>query len=348
MGKLNQNVLLCVLIVSMSSCRQTSDGYAIKDFNTNLQPFLQEVVTAGLVTFQDPKRMKLISDKELVRLSSSENPIIRATATLERLKRNKFKDVNLLLSRLDDTAMVAIDEGEFGMAFRTVSDYLVRRTYWEMKDQQELIEDRLLTRHNYLSFAFEILQQMEPNELYYDVIKDMATRPRRVDSEGYEEAFDEIEYALFGLAKFRKPGDIIKIKQLLLTYYWRLSSTSFRLMTDYPDSSYFDVLRKYHNQQFYQFSGFRPHGFTGFPADRAAPEVFISALLAQQTTASAQLVDTMLNRLNAFPCMPDRDSILEFLIEEIWESTCPAYVHLRARVKQQAIEISGRKMEVSW
>jgi len=118
-----------------------------------------------------------------------------------------------------------------------------------------------------------------------------------------------------------------------------LSERSFNLMTQFPDTTWFDVLRKYHRRQFYRFSGNRPGGFSGFVADRAAPEDFIAALAVQQSDSSARLLDTMLHILPLRTCMPDKENIIREVIKAIWEHPCPAYARLRKRIKPKAEEI---------
>ena len=157
----------------------------------------------------------------------------------------------------------------------------------------------------------------------------MATRPRRLSSEGYELSFDDIEYALYGLTKFKKPDDIKIIKDQMAQNVWKLSDVSFRLIKEFPDTSYFDVLQTYHRRQFYKFSGNRRDGFSGYIADRADPENFIQALVTQQTDKSALLLHTLLNRLPLRTCMPDKNNIINEVIREIWEHPCPAYIRLR-------------------
>jgi hypothetical protein len=151
--------------------------------------------------------------------------------------------------------------------------------------------------------------------------------------------FDDIEYALYGLANFKKKEDIQLIKNKLLEHVWKLSDVSFRLMKEFPDTAYLDVLQTYHRRQFYKFSGTRPHGFTGYNADRAAPEDFIEALVVQQNDRSAKLLDTMLTYLPKYTCLPDKENIINAVIEQIWEHPCPAYARLREKVKHKAEEI---------
>jgi hypothetical protein len=340
--------LFPILIVCIFSCKNEQGiSYAIKDFRKSLQPFLIKTVSEGIVTYHDSSDIKSITDDELIRLGKSENPILRATALREMLDRSSFNPFDIVMKHLDDTAIVATDNGEFGIKFETVSDCLIERTSWETAQAKYKTIESVLTKHNYLSSAYSILTNIEAQEKYYPYIRDMATRPRRLDRyEGYELAFYEIEYALYGLAKFQKKEDVQIIKTKLMKHVWELSDVSFRLMKEYPDTAYLDVLQTYHRIQFYQFSGNRPHGFSGVVADRAAPEDFIQALVAQQNDRSANLLDTMLIYLPKYTCMPDKENIINEVIEEIWEHPCPAYARLREKIKHKAENILKGRISI--
>lgn len=343
-----KHLLLPTLIILFSSCKnEQGNTYAIKDFRKPLQPFLFNIVSEGIVTYHDSSDIKSITDDELIRLGKSENPVLRATALMEMLDRSSFNHFDIVMKHLDDTAIVATDNGEFGIKFETVSDYLIGRTSWEKVQARDKTIESVLTKHNYLSSAYNILTKIEAQEKYYPFIKNMATRPRRLDRyEGYELGFYEIEYALYGLAKFQKKEDVQVIKNKLMKHVWDLSDVSFRLMKEFPDTAYLDVLQTYHRRQFYKFSGIRPHGFTGYNADRAAPEDFIEALVVQQNDRSAKLLDTMLTYLPKYTCMPDKENIINAVIEQIWEHPCLAYARLREKVKHKAEEILKGRISI--
>jgi hypothetical protein len=344
-----KHFLLPTVIILFSSCKnEQGDTYAIRDFRKSLQPFLYKVVTTGIVTYYDSSQIKSINNDELLRLGKAENPVLRATALREMLDRTSFNPFDIVMKHLDDTAIVATDNGEFGIKFETVSDCLIGRTSWETAQARDKTIESVLTKHNYLSSAYNILTNIKAQEKYYPFIKDMATRSRRLDRyEGYELAFYEIEYALYGLAKFHKKEDVQIIKYKLMKHVWELSDVSFRLMKEFPDTAYLDVLQTYHGRRFYKFSGIRPHGFTGYNADRAAPEDFIEALVVQQNERSAKLLDTMLTYLPKYTCMPDKENIIKTVIEQIWEHPCPAYAQLREKVKQKAEEILKRRISIT-
>jgi hypothetical protein len=289
--------------------------------------------------YYDSSLRNMATDKELSELSQSEHPVLRASAFREILHRKSFNHFDILMNHLDDTAIVAKDAGEFGIWHRTISDDILEEAKWETNEAKNKTIELVLTKHNYLRSAYIILLQVEPQKKYYAFIKDMATRPRRLSDDGYELDFYEIEYALYGLAKFKKPDDVKIIKGQMIQNVWKLSYLSFQLMTEFPDTAYFDVLQRYHRRQFYSFSGHRRGGFSGYIEDRADPEDFIQALVAQQNDKSAQLLDTILNRLPLQTCLPDKKNIINNIVMEIWEHPCIAYASLREKIKSKAEEI---------
>jgi hypothetical protein len=333
-------LILPPLIALCCSCKnEHRNTYAIRDFRTSVQPFLLNIVTKGIVTYPDSSDIKSLSDEELICLGKSENPVLRSTAIREMLDRNTFNHFDVVMNHLDDTAIIATDAGEFGICYQTVSDYILQESSWETDEARNKIIERVLTEHNYLQSAYIILLQLEPEEKFYPHIKNMASRPRRLSDDGHELDFNDIEYALYGLAKFKKQGDVKIIIKKMMENFWRLSDVSFRLMKEFPDSAYHEVFRSYHWRQFYKFSGNRPHGFTGFIADLAAPEDFIQALAIQQTHRSARLLDTILIYLPQYTCLPDKETIIEEVILQIWEYPCSAYATLREKIRKQAEEI---------
>lgn len=346
MIKITHYLLLTLIILFFSCKNEKQDTYAIKDFRKSLQPFLFKIVTEGIVTYHDTSLIKSINNQELENLSRAENSVLRATAYKEMFARDFFNHYDIVMKNLGDTAMVATDNGEFGIGFKTVSDYILQNAKWKTMQAKDSTVEQVLTKHNYLRSAYTILLQLQPQEKYYSYIKDMATRPRRLDYELFELNFDDIEYALYGLAAFKKKEDVHIIKNKLMQHVWELSDISFRLMKKFPDSTYMEVLQDYHHRKFYKFSGNRPHGFSGFNADRASPEDFIEALVVQQNEKSAKLLDTMLTTLPKYTCMPDVDNVVNEVIIQVWDHPCSAYALLREKIRPKAEFFLKRRASV--
>jgi hypothetical protein len=197
------------LIILCCSCKTESKyNYAIKDFRKALQPYLTRIVSEGLVHRPDSALAIMATDKEIVRISQSEHPVLRASAFREMLRRETFNRFDLIMNHLDDTAVVPTDAGEFGIWYRAVSDDILQQADWEDLEGEKRVIDELITKHNYLSSAYQILDRIEPEEKYYPYIKDMATRRRNYNEFEGESGYDDIEHALYGLAKFKKKEDI--------------------------------------------------------------------------------------------------------------------------------------------
>lgn len=335
-----KQIFILMLAFFFYSCSNTGVyPYAIKDFSQKLQPHLIRIVAKGIVMTSDSGLEHIATDADLVRLGRSEHPILRAAAFREMLQRKSFNDFDILMEHLDDTALVFTDAGEFGLWDRTVSDDILQTAEWQTQEAKDKTVEQVLSKHNYLRSAYIILNSLKPQEKYYPFIKEMASRPRRLDYyDGSELGFGDIEYALYGLAGFRKKKDVQIIKSKMMKHIWELSDLSFRLMTEFPDTAYLDVLATYHRRQFYRFSGYRPHGFTGYPADKADPEDFIQAVVVQQNERSAALLDSMLISLSKFTWMPDRENIREEVISAIWEHPCAAYAKLRQKNRPKTTE----------
>jgi hypothetical protein len=324
-----KQLLFLALAIVLFSCEQRNKyPYAIKDFRKTLQPYLTNIVTKGIVDW-DSSLHNMATDEELSRLSKCEHPLLRAVALREMLDRKSFNHFNILMNHLDDTATVPVEGGEFGIRYRTVSDYMLQEAKWKDSAAKNKTIDEVITRHNYLQSAYKILTEVNPQEKYYSFIKNMATRPRKLYQEEYELGFDDIEYALYGLAKFKKKEDIRIIEEKLMQNVPKLTDVSFRLMREFRDTAYFNVFQTYHRRVFYHLCG-NNYYYSSRPID------FIDALIVYQDERSAKIFDTILHRLPLVKCGFDKAYIEEHLITSLWEHPCPAFAPLNKKVRKKA------------
>jgi hypothetical protein len=288
------------------------NSVAIRDFNASLQPFLIKAASTGIVGYDDATQYieKHATDKELVLLGCSEQPILRAIAFREMLRRPTFDHFQVIMSHLDDTAIVSVDAGEWGSCYRMVSDVVIESAKWKTIGDKDKTVEEVITRHNYLRSAYTILRGVElQKESYYPYIREMASRERE---------FEERELALYALAQYKKRGDVPLIKEILFGNDWRLGSSSFDLMHDFPDTAYWEVLRTYYPRRFYRSICWN-HGAT-------SPAVeFIKAVASYQTDSSARILEQILSRQPFIPCAADTFTLRGALIHSIWENKCKAY-----------------------
>src|SRR5215467_8955069 len=124
-----KNFIILFLLLTALDCNKTDKySYTIKDFRKSLQPYLQEVVSNGIVGFDKAANyiQAHATDKELTQLSCSDHPVLRAVAFRAMLERPSFDHFALIMNNLDDTAIVATDQGEWGIRFFQVSDDILR------------------------------------------------------------------------------------------------------------------------------------------------------------------------------------------------------------------------------
>ena len=324
---LRQNHLLFFSFILFCSSCKTDDskyGYAIKDFRKPMQSYLTNIVSKGIVGFYDSTITNMPTDKELTQLSQSEHPVLRAWALKVMLWRTSFNHFDIIMNHLDDTATVGFDHGEFGIYYKAITDELLQNFEWKsIKDKNTAI-DEVITRHNYLQSAYTILQRIYPQEKYYPYIRDMATRDRSYEEEYGEMGFEDVEYALYGLAGFKKKEDIRIIKDRLMKNNWRMGEMSFRLMKEFPDTAYLDVFEKYYPLNYYN-SICRERS-----VDKATS--FISAAAAYKNVRSAKMLDAILNKNPPANCAVATAYLNEELEYAIWSNPCKAYSKLRSQV----------------
>ncbi len=336
MIKLIYFTTLCIFITSCNNDGNITYKYAIKDFSKELQPLLTNIVTKGIVEGREPCLREIATDKELIKLTKSEHPVLRASAYREILQRKTFDHYKLLLENLSDTAMVQTDAGEFGFWYRKVSDDLLIEANWGKLDTSNKIEALLITKHNYLKAAYTSLNGVDGDAKYYPYIKKLATRNRKIyNGADADYNFEEIELAIFALAKYRKQEDIILIKNKLLNNITQISTLALTLINIYTDTSYNEVLQKYYDICFYKL----PNEYRGFIFKNNYQEKiqhydFIVTLVKQKNYNSARLPEDMLVKIPLKRGIYDKKNICVFIINCIKENSCPAYKKLSLKYER--------------
>lgn len=319
------------------SCKTDNKySYAIKDFRRSLQPHLTEIVSKGIVKYYDSSLQSILTDKDLIQLGQSEHPVLRASAFREMLQRNSFNHFDILMNHLDDTAIVATDAGEWGIWYRTVSDDIIKEAKWKDTVDKNKTIDKVITEHNYLRSAYTALSKIQPQERYYAYIKDMATRKRKSIGDYNSSWIGDVEFALYGLAKFRKQEDIKVIKDLLISNAWSMSEVSFNLMKEFPDTSYLEVFETYFERNFY-----RNICIDG-RVDNAVH--FVQTIATYKNNRSARILETILNKKPLVNCSADTNWLRDELIYAIWDNPCEAYLKLRRQIEGKVKDDEKKRM----
>jgi hypothetical protein len=316
------------LIISIPSCKQEeNNSFAIRDFSKLLQPYLIEVVSKGIVGFDSSTRFiqTKATDKELEQLSKSEHPVLRAVAFRAMLERKSFNHFDLIMSHLDDTAIVATDRGEFGIDYRTVSDDILEHGTWKDSASREITIDSVILYHNYLKSAYKMSLQVNLAEKYYTSIKEMALRNNELLN-GKGISFFQVEQVLIALAAFKKKEDIEIIKKILLANTLDMSPYSFQLMEEFPNAAYMEVFKKYYPRSFYRAININP-GLCSNAGD------FFRSLASYKSDSSAKMLSSILNEKPFMPYVSQGQSLKWELEHAIWDNPCAAYSKLRKQIE---------------
>ena len=280
--------------------------------------------------YYDSSLRNMATDKELVQLGKSEHPVLRASAFREMLNRKSFNHFDILMNHLDDTAIVATDAGEWGIWYRAVSDDIIEEAKWKDTTDKNKTIDEVVTKHNYLRSAYTILSKIQPQEKYYSYIKDMAIRERKSIGDYNKPWIGDIEFALYGLANFKKQGDIKIIKDLLISNAWSMSEVSFKLMKDFPDTSYLEVFETYYKRNFYR----------NICIDKSVDNAvhFVQTIATYKNNRSAKVLESILNKKPFINCSADTGWLKDRLIYAIWDNPCDAYLKLRQQIEPRIKE----------
>lgn len=314
--------LMSFLFLSCNT--ESSYKYAIKDFRKVLQPGLTKIVSKGIVSSYDSTLRHVATDKELVKLGQSEHPVLRAAAFREMLTRNSFNHFDILMNHLDDTAIVATDAGEWGIWYRSISDDIIEEAEWANQNDKKRTIDEVITKHNYLHSAYTILSKLRPQEKYYPYINDMALRERKSIADYSRPWIGDVEFAVYGLAKFKKTDDVQIIKKILISHAWSMGELSFKLIKEFPDTAYLEVLETYHKRHFYR----------NLCTDKSSQNAisFIETVASYKSYRSAQILESILNRKPFVNCSVDTLWIKDQLMYAIWDNPCNAYLDLRQQI----------------
>lgn len=318
------------------SCTDLSEHtYAIKDFNVLLQPYLKNIVSVNIVRFNHNTEAikKLATKDDLIKLSKAENPVLRAIAFYLMLDTALFNHFDLIMNNLDDTSIVFVDEGEWGIKCKKVDDYIIENGKWKDSISKQMTIDALLKHHNNLNSAYYGLRDVQAKEEYYSIINQMALREskERYFVSYLTYGFKEREEALFALAKYKKPADIDIIKNILLENTYQMSSTSFAIIINYPNDAYMEILEKYFHNSFYQ--KLRTDGLNDYTIER-----YIHAVAALKNERSASILDSILNNKKRLTWTTDTNGLRRIIEDEIWKSSADAFLHLKNEVAENVIK----------
>lgn len=320
-------------LLFLASCVQPHPKrYAIRDFRDSLQPWLVSAVDAGAIGYDTGYRFikAHASDSEIVQLSQAENPMLRAIALEEMTHRPNFNHAYVMMTHLYDTAFIMELIGETGERFITVTDRMILWGRWTTDSARNTLADSVVLHHDNLLSAYTALAFLPVTSKYYSHIRQMALRNRAYNG--------EVDYALIALAKYRRKADIPVILQLLQENRYRLSEVEFRLMQDYPDTAYLNLILSWYPRR-YDEAVCNRQIFDLVPA-------YYNCLASYRTAQTAQLLTSIYNRKPFAPRSVDTSFLQYELRQAIWQNPCPAYSRLRSLIRAKVMQDSANTFDL--
>ncbi|WP_375181931.1 hypothetical protein [Chryseobacterium sp.] len=239
MKRIFLSLSICFLFLS---CRKE---YDVNDFSGNLKPYLERLSKEKAVPVSDTTAKNFLernaSKEELIKLMDAKKPLLRVVAYGAIVNRNEPEYFDLLINHLNDTAKVEWWYYEDAVGYFSVSDLMIRKAFDEnglSPIQKKVLTEEVLLKHPYLDVSNWMIQDIDPDEKYYHLIKERAKTKSK-------DCGNQL-ISCYALSKFRKKQDA---KLLLSVFKQNINGycqeNIFKSIEIFPDAVFFPLLKSY-------------------------------------------------------------------------------------------------------
>lgn len=240
-----KKIAYIILISILFSCgREKPYPNKISDFRSELQIHLKKLASEKKLPSSDTIARNFIKEnctkEELLKLLNCEDPILRVIAYRTLVNKNDKDYFKILLGHLGDTTKVEWWYYEDAADNFMVSDLLIRKAEDSRKltkPEKSILIDSVLLKHSYLDVSNWMIQDIEPNEKYYSIIKQKSKL--KTDRCGIQLG------ACYALSKFRKKEDLEFLKNIFNNLESPCEDFIFKAIEENPNQIYFSILKKY-------------------------------------------------------------------------------------------------------
>lgn len=230
-----------ILILTIASCGQNLCRKS--EFRPELERHIQIIISEGeLSQHFDKRTLIFLKDSctraELLKLLYFKNPLVRVKAYAAIIDRNEPDYFQILLNHLDDTIKVTWWYYDDAADDFMVSDLMIRKALSRLSlNQKQTLIDSILLKHSYLGTSNWMIQEIEPNEKYYSIIKEKSKM--KTDRCGVQLG------ACYALSKFKKKEDFEFLKRVFSHFESPCEEWIFRAIEENPNEIYFPILKGY-------------------------------------------------------------------------------------------------------
>lgn len=249
MHKLNFMKIVFQIIffsIFIISCKEEKYKYEISDFRKELRPSLESLSNEKSLPTKDTVARNFLEENatkdELIKLMDSKNPLLRIIAYRTIVNRQEPEYFDLLLGHLSDTARVKTWIFEDVLEFKQISDLMIRIAHYKNElspIQKKYLVEKVLLEHPYLDISTWMIQDINPDEKYYNLIKSRAQTKRKFCG-------DQLS-ACYALSKFKKNTDV---DLLYNVFDENLKNNEcvkliFRSIETFPNEKFYSLLEWY-------------------------------------------------------------------------------------------------------
>ncbi|WP_180277275.1 hypothetical protein [Chryseobacterium sp. 52] len=236
--------IFCMLI----SCKKK---YETDDFRTELKPYLERLSKEKHLPVSDTTAMNFIeknaTQEELIKLMNFQKPLLRVLSYRIIVKRGEPEYFNILLDHLDDKDQVIWWYYEDAEGRFTVSDLMIRKAQEKnglSPIQKKFLVQKVLLEHPDLETSDWMIQNINPEEKYYKLIKSRAALTDQQNNCGKRLG------AAFALSKFKKKEDVEFLHNIFKNHTNDYCADwVFRGIETFPDEKFFPILETYFEQK---------------------------------------------------------------------------------------------------
>jgi len=186
------------------------------------------------------------STNQLNVLINHPTPIIRAFTYLAILERKDIRFFPILFNKLNDTTQLMWWYFDDAGRTTTLADFFISNSINRLDSiEKVLLSHSIITQHQNLQYFNWVLEDIEPQEKYYSLIKKHARKQQESCNQ---------ERIIYALSKFKKESDLPFIKKLISSS--ECDYLLFNIIENWPDERYFDILQHHfdttilHKKQF--------------------------------------------------------------------------------------------------
>lgn len=235
---------LILIVLSISCTRNEQYPYKISDFRSDLRKQLEKLATDNHVPAKDKTATSFLekecTKEELLQILNCENPILRVISYRTIVNRKEKDYFKILLSHLNDTAKVTWWYYDDAAGSFSVSDIMIRNAEegnkLSPKEKKELV-DSVLLKHPYIAISTWMIQDIDPQEKYYSLIRKRAN----IETADCGEQMS----SCYALSKFKKQEDVPFLKEKFSKCALACPDLVFKSIIAFPDSLFLPILNKY-------------------------------------------------------------------------------------------------------